>query len=73
MPPYFAELIGIGAAAASLYAAYAKTILPLRVVAMVATDGRVEFAHPVAGPPGLVPAALESVRDRYGWTVAEPV
>ena len=36
MPPYFAELIGIGAAAASLYAAYAKTILPLRVAAMVA-------------------------------------
>ena len=32
----FAELIGISAAAASLYAAHAKTIIPLRVAAIVA-------------------------------------
>lgn len=32
----FAELIGIAAAAASLYAAHAKTIIPLRVAACVA-------------------------------------
>jgi hypothetical protein len=32
----FAELIGISAAAASLYAAHAKTIIPLRIAAIVA-------------------------------------
>jgi hypothetical protein len=36
MTPYFAELFGIAAAAASLYAAYAKTIIPLRVAAIAA-------------------------------------
>ncbi len=36
MEPQFAELIGIAAAAASLYAAHAKTIIPLRVAAIVA-------------------------------------
>ena len=36
MEPHFAELIGIAAAAASLYAAHAKTIIPLRVAAIVA-------------------------------------
>jgi hypothetical protein len=36
MEPYFAELIGIAAAAASLFAAHAKTIIPLRVAAIVA-------------------------------------
>src|SRR2546421_142354 len=36
MPTYFAELIGVAAAAASLYAAYAKTIIPLRVAAIAA-------------------------------------
>jgi CRP/FNR family transcriptional regulator, cyclic AMP receptor protein len=36
MQPHFAELIGVAAAAASLYAAHAKTIIPLRVAAIVA-------------------------------------
>lgn len=36
MLPTFAELIGIAAAAASLYAAYARTIVPLRAAAIVA-------------------------------------
>ena len=36
MEPHFAELIGIAAAAASLYAAHSKTIIPLRVAAIVA-------------------------------------
>lgn len=36
MQPYFAELIGIAAAAASLYAANSRTIIPLRVAAIVA-------------------------------------
>ena len=36
MEPHFAESIGIAAAAASLYAAHAKTIIPLRVAAIVA-------------------------------------
>jgi len=35
MEPYVAELIGVAAAAASLYAAYAKTMVPLRVAAIV--------------------------------------
>jgi CRP/FNR family cyclic AMP-dependent transcriptional regulator len=36
MKSYFAELIGIAAACASLYAAYAKTIIPLRIAAIAA-------------------------------------
>jgi hypothetical protein len=36
MKPHFAELIGVAAAAASLYAAHSKTIIPLRVAAIVA-------------------------------------
>jgi CRP/FNR family cyclic AMP-dependent transcriptional regulator len=36
MEPHFAELIGFAAAAASLYAAQAKTIIPLRVAAIAA-------------------------------------
>ena len=36
MEPHFAELIGVAAAAASLYAAHSKTIIPLRVAAIVA-------------------------------------
>ena len=36
MDHHFAELIGISAAAASLYAAHAKTIIPLRIAAIVA-------------------------------------
>jgi TonB family protein len=37
----------------------------VRVVAMVAPDGHVEFVHPVSGPAELIPAALASVRQ---WT-----
>jgi len=36
MQHQFAELIGISAAVASLYTAYAKTIIPLRIAAIVA-------------------------------------
>jgi CRP/FNR family transcriptional regulator, cyclic AMP receptor protein len=36
MTPYLAESFGIAAAAASLYAAYAKTIIPLRIAAIAA-------------------------------------
>jgi hypothetical protein len=36
MKSYLAELIGIAAACASLYAAYAKTIIPLRIAAIAA-------------------------------------
>jgi len=36
MNAYYAEIIGVAAAAASLYAAHAKTIIPLRVAAVVA-------------------------------------
>jgi hypothetical protein len=35
MEPYLAELIGVSAAAASLYSAHAKTMVPLRVAAIV--------------------------------------
>ena len=35
MEPYVAELIGVAAAAASLYAAHAKTMVPLRAAAIV--------------------------------------
>ena len=35
---YFSELIGIAAAAASLYAAHARTIIPLRIAAIVANS-----------------------------------
>jgi hypothetical protein len=35
-PHYYAELVGVAAAAASLYAAHVKTIIPLRVAAIVA-------------------------------------
>lgn len=36
MHPHYAELIGVAAAAASLYAAHARTIIPLRIAAIVA-------------------------------------
>ena len=36
MEPYYPEIVGVAAAAASLYAAHAKTIIPLRVAAIVA-------------------------------------
>jgi CRP/FNR family transcriptional regulator, cyclic AMP receptor protein len=36
MQPHFSEFVGIAAAAASLYAAQAKTIIPLRTAAIVA-------------------------------------
>ena len=32
----YPELVGVAAAAASLYAAYAKTIIPLRAAAIIA-------------------------------------
>jgi CRP/FNR family transcriptional regulator, cyclic AMP receptor protein len=34
--PYLPELVGVAAAGASLYAAYARTIIPLRIAAIVA-------------------------------------
>ena len=36
MQSYYAEIVGVAAAAASLYAAHAKTIIPLRIAAVVA-------------------------------------
>jgi CRP/FNR family cyclic AMP-dependent transcriptional regulator len=36
MNSYYAEILGVAAAAASLYAAHAKTIIPLRVAAVIA-------------------------------------
>jgi CRP/FNR family transcriptional regulator, cyclic AMP receptor protein len=36
MEPYYPEIVGVAAAAASLYAAHAKTIIPLRIAAIVA-------------------------------------
>ncbi|MPZ36514.1 MAG: cyclic nucleotide-binding domain-containing protein [Rhizobiales bacterium] len=36
MQPYYAEIVGVAAAAASLYAAHAKTIIPLRAAAVIA-------------------------------------
>jgi CRP/FNR family cyclic AMP-dependent transcriptional regulator len=36
MDPHYAEVVGVAAAAASLYAAHSKTIIPLRVAAIVA-------------------------------------
>jgi len=36
MQSYYAEIVGVAAAAASLYAAHAKTIIPLRVAAVIA-------------------------------------
>jgi hypothetical protein len=36
MQPHYAEAIGVAAAVASLYAAHAKTIIPLRIAAIVA-------------------------------------
>jgi len=36
MEPHYAEFVGVAAAAASLYAAHAKTIIPLRAAAIVA-------------------------------------
>jgi len=36
MERYYAEIIGVAAAVASLYAAYTRTIIPLRVAAIVA-------------------------------------
>jgi CRP/FNR family transcriptional regulator, cyclic AMP receptor protein len=36
METYYAEIIGVAAAAASLYAAHAKTIIPLRIAAVIA-------------------------------------
>ena len=36
MESYYAEIVGVAAAAASLYAAHAKTIIPLRIAAVIA-------------------------------------
>jgi CRP/FNR family transcriptional regulator, cyclic AMP receptor protein len=36
MDSYYAEIVGVAAAAASLYAAHAKTIIPLRIAAVIA-------------------------------------
>jgi hypothetical protein len=38
MERYFAELIGVAAAAASLYSAHAKTMVPLRVAAIAGNN-----------------------------------
>jgi CRP/FNR family transcriptional regulator, cyclic AMP receptor protein len=44
MDRHYAELIGVAAAAASLYAAYTKTIIPLRVAAIVANAFAITYS-----------------------------
>src|SRR5437870_1922799 len=44
MDHHYAELIGVAAAAASLYAAYTKTIIPLRVAAIIANAFAITYS-----------------------------
>jgi CRP/FNR family transcriptional regulator, cyclic AMP receptor protein len=44
MDHHYAELIGVAAAAASLYAAYTRTIIPLRVAAIVANAFAITYS-----------------------------
>lgn len=43
---------------------------PVRLVAMIDPDGRVEFVQPVSGPPALIPAAVAAVKQ---WTFTPPL
>jgi CRP/FNR family transcriptional regulator, cyclic AMP receptor protein len=58
MEHHYAELVGVAAAAASLYAAHAKTIIPLRVAAIVANLLAMAYSHMHGTYPTFVLNAL---------------
>ena len=58
MEPHYAEFVGVAAAAASLYAAHAKTIIPLRVAAIVANLLGMAYSHMHGTYPTFVLNAL---------------
>jgi hypothetical protein len=58
MHPHYAELVGVAAAAASLYAAHAKTIIPLRAAAIVANLLAMAYSFMHGTYPTLVLNAL---------------
>jgi CRP/FNR family transcriptional regulator, cyclic AMP receptor protein len=58
MEPYYPEIVGVAAAAASLYAAHAKTIIPLRVAAIVANLLAMAYSSMHGTYPTLVLNAL---------------
>ena len=58
MDLHYAELVGIAAAAASLYAAHAKTIIPLRVAAILANLFAMAYSYMHGTYPTFVLNAL---------------
>jgi hypothetical protein len=58
MQPHYAELFGIAAAAASLYAAHARTIIPLRAAAIIANVLAMAYSYSHGTYPTLVLNAL---------------
>jgi len=58
MELHYAELVGVAAAAASLYAAHAKTIIPLRVAAIVANLFAMAYSYMHGTYPTFVLNAL---------------
>ena len=65
MEPYVAELIGVAAAAASLYAAHAKTMIPLRVAAIVGNILAMAYSFMLETyPTFMLNAALLAL---HGW------
>jgi len=58
MQSYYAEIVGVAAAAASLYAAHAKTIIPLRVAAIVANLFAMAYSYMHGTYPTFVLNAL---------------
>src|SRR5262245_15086517 len=54
MESYYAEIVGIAAAAASLYAAHARTIIPLRIAAVVANTLAIGYSSMHASYPTLI-------------------
>jgi hypothetical protein len=65
MEPYVAELIGVAAAAASLYSAHAKTMVPLRVAAIVGNILAIAYSLMLGTyPTFMLNAALLAL---HGW------
>ena len=65
MEPYVAELIGVAAAAASLHSAHAKTIVPLRVAAIVGNIFAMAYSFMLGTyPTFMLNAALLAL---HGW------
>jgi hypothetical protein len=65
MEPYVAELIGVAAAAASLYSAHAKTMIPLRVAAIVGNILAMAYSFMLGTyPTFMLNAALFAL---HGW------